>query len=328
MSIPQGKYYEKRIKPDKTKYKITNWSEYNHGLKKRGRLFLYFDEDIQNQWVFKGKRKPGGKQAYSDIAIELCLTIKKLYHLPLRQTQGFLEDIVTKLALPIHIPDYTRLSRRGRTLKLNIKRPSKENQPFAEDTHIIIDSTGLKMFGESEWQWAKHKKRLIRSWMKLHIAVNKQGEIAAVALTDNHTDDPSQVSNLLDQIDNPIIKVIADGAYDRFEVYGAILEKAADRPIKIVIPPRRNAMPSLLTDLKQRDEHIEYRMTHGEQNWEFEKGYTQQSRVENTMGRFKQIHGGKLVSRHAENQKTEVIIGCNILNKMTAMGMPMSSRIS
>ena len=163
----------------KYKYKVINWKEYNEGLKKRGSLRLWIKADIAEQWKYKGNKKRGGQQQYSDIAIELCLIIRKVYHLPLRQTQGFMISFFKQSRLRLKAPDYTTLSRRSSSLPVQLSMAKK-----GSITDIVVDSTGLKLYGEGEWKVRKHGAGKHRTWMKLHLAADETTQqIQAVTLT-------------------------------------------------------------------------------------------------------------------------------------------------
>src|SRR6202789_4167195 len=109
--------------------------------------------------------------------------------------------------------------------------------------HVLIDSTGLQVYGAGQWLEAKHGAKSRRTWRKLHLAVDAVTcMIMAQTLTDQDTDDPSQVGPLLDQIDDPIGQVTADGAYDGAPTYQTIAQYGDS--IEVVIPPRSTAVPS------------------------------------------------------------------------------------
>ena len=169
----------------KDKYKVTNWKEYNEGLKKRGSLRLWIHNDVAEKWKHTGTKKRGGQQQYSDMAIELCLIIRKIYHLPLRQTEGFMNSFFEQNKLKIKAPDYTTLSKRGGNLVVEL---SANNTGIITD--IVVDSTGLKVYGEGEWKVRKHGAGKHRTWMKMHLAADETTQqVQAVTLTTNAVDD-------------------------------------------------------------------------------------------------------------------------------------------
>ncbi len=199
------------------KYKVSNWPEYNESLKKRGSLTLWLSEDAIKTWHPENiNKKKGGQIKYSDIAIETGLTIKKVYSLKLRQTEGFLKSIVSLLNVDIDIPDYTTFSKRAKSLKINIR-----NRKSGEPLHIIIDSTGVSVTNQSEWYETKYsnRKRKMRTYRLLHIAIDEStGEIMSSELTTNRVSDHSQVPVLLEKVKEDIASLVADGTYDKPEV--------------------------------------------------------------------------------------------------------------
>ncbi len=147
---------------------------------------------------------------HTDAAIELVLVLRLVFHLALHQAEGFARSALRLLGQELRVPDRTTLSRRG--CGFAGRRPTTlPHGPM----HLVIDSTGLKLFGRGEWDAEKHGGRARRSWRKLHIAVDADtGEIVACALTDKGADDAGEVPALLGAIDGAIASVTADGAYD------------------------------------------------------------------------------------------------------------------
>jgi len=309
----------------RSKYRVRNWPEYNKGLKQRGRILIWVDPRCD--WLYQGVRKPGGKIIYSDLAIEMFLRVRQLFHIPLRQSEGFITDIMTMLNLDLPVPNYTVVSRRSMTLEFELKRYSKKDKSkFEGPTYMIIDSTGLKVYGEGEWANVKHGTKIRRDWRKLHVSVNEKGDIQAVELTDRQTDDASQVDNLHKKSGEKVDVAIADGAYDTTDVYSTFI--AANKDAVIIIPPRKSAVLSDDSVLFQRNKHIEFIQNNGRDEWEKRSGYTMQSRSENTMFRYKTTFGDKLHARLFESQKNEAILSCSILNKMASLGMPKSYKVA
>jgi transposase len=194
--------------------------------------------------------------------------------------------------------------------------------------HLLIDSTGLQVYGAGQWLEAKHGAKSRRKWRKLHLAVDaSNGIIVAQTLTDQDADDPSQVAPLLDQIDGRIARVTADGAYDGAPTYDTIAAHGDD--IEVVIPPRSTAVPSDEPGpLAQRDRHLAMIAERGRLAWQKATDYRRRSRVETTMGRYKALIGPRLRARGFAAQQTEAAIGVAALNRMLAAGRPDSVRCS
>jgi IS5 family transposase len=188
-------------------------------------------------WNAPRRTTPGGQAWYSDLAIELVLMLRLVFHLALRQAEGFAGSALRLLGQELRVPDHTTLSRRSRGFAG--RRPKAvPHGPM----HLVIDSTGLKLFGRGEWDAEKHG-RARRSWRKLHLAVDADtGEIVACVLTDSGADDAGQVPALLGQIEGEIASVTADGAYDGEPVYQAVAGHQPDPPPDVVIPPRSSAV--------------------------------------------------------------------------------------
>lgn len=306
----------------KDKYKVTNWSSYNNGLKQRGSLTLWISTNLSDQWNWEGSSKRGGQYAYSDIAIELCLTIGKVYGLALRQTEGFISSFFNQCGWSLTVPCYTTICRRGQRLGINLRSKRSGNI-----TNIVVDSTGLKVYGEGEWKVRKHGAGKRRTWMKLHVALDEVSQqIEAVSLTSNGIHDSKEVPKLLSQIKRPIGSFKGDGAYDKDNVRIELTK----RGIAQVIPPQHNAVISKtkLVHRQTRDEAIKMIDLTDRAAWKVQSGYHQRSKAETVMFRYKTIIGSSLSARKIENQQTEIKIGCKILNKMLELNKPISIKIT
>jgi len=300
-------------------YKITNWRKYNESLVKRGSITFWFSEDVIDQWHHPNNRsKVGHPFVYSDTAVECLLVLRELFQLPYRQTEGLGRSLVELMEISLDIPDYTSLAKRAAKLgiSLDVRRHSGA-------IDVVVDSTGLKVFGEGEWKMRKHGKTKHRTWRKLHLAVNPATqEIVAETLTENSCDDASQADPLLDQVRNPTNGFYGDGAYDKWKVYET-LEK---RGTKAIIPPQRNAK------IKQhgnssgrplsRDIAIRHIRRHGRRHWKESVGYHRRSLSETAMYRMKCCFGDHLKNRLMPNQQVEARLRSKILNRFTHLGLP------
>ena len=211
----------RRHKIPRVKYRITNWPQYDAALVRRGSLTMWLTDDAIAAWQAPATGKRGGQPIYSSIAIETSLALRLVFHQPLRQTEGLLRSIAGVLKIDIPIPDHTTLSRRGGGLTILPKRIDR-NEPL----HLLVDSTGLKIYGEGEWLDQKHGIRSRRRWRKLHLGVDADThEIVAVELTPDDVGDIAELPDLLDQIDADVASLTADGAYDGQSVYDAVAER-------------------------------------------------------------------------------------------------------
>jgi len=300
------------------KYKVTNWPEYDKALRNRGDITLWITEEAIAAWTPPKTGKRGGQLKYSELAIETATKIRLLFARKLRQTEGFLSSMMKLMELDLPIPDHTTISRRMNELKI-----TEEMKFYNGPLNILIDSSGLKIYGEGEWNEHKHGQKRRKSWRKLHIVINDKGEIVARTLTKNTTGDSACVDKLLNQIDAEINTVYADGGYDGNPTYKKIEKKQPDKIPRIIIPPKKQS--KVRTDgNEQRNKHIQFIRTHGRAVWEIVNNYRHRLLVENAIYRYKTIIGRKLHSRNFDNQQTEAKIGCNILNKMVRIGMPVS----
>lgn len=289
------------------KYKITNWSEYNKALIARGSLTLWLPGDLEECWYGQGK------YAYSDQAIEIMLVLKARFRLPLRCVVGFARSTLTT----VEIPDYTTLSRRAGRLEIALKKRIKET------VSMNLDSSGLKVHGEGEWKVRIHGKSRRRTWTKLHVAVDDDGEIRAVVTTHCDVHDGEPIDDILIQEHAIIGTFRGDGAYDGAPVYMSLRAREVSH---VCIPPRKDAKIRIHGNSHAppytRDENIRAIRDTSRKRWKVESGYHRRSVSENTFFRFKTILGDRLSFRIPENQRTEILIKCNILNRFHEMGMP------
>jgi hypothetical protein len=310
----------RRHKIPKAKYKVTNWPEYDAALVRRGSLTVWVTDEAIAAWHAPATGKRGGQLTYSDLAIETGLALRLVLRLGLRQIEGTLGSIAHLLGADIKIPDHTTFSRRGDGLT-PLRKPVERDEPL----HLLIDSTGLKMYGEGEWLEEKHGKRSRRRWRKLHLAIDANShEIVAVELTSDEVGDVTAVPDLLDQIDGSVASVTGDGAYDADVVYDEITRRHPEADV--IIPPRSTAVMSE-SGTTRRDAHLRTIERHGRMGWQRRSGYCRRSLVETAMFRYKIIIGRRLHARTLSNQKTEARTGCAVLNRMTNLGMPISTRI-
>ena len=261
----------------------------------------------------------GGQLKYSDVAIKTALTLRLIFHLPLRQTEGCLNSLFAMMTLDLAAPDHTTLSRRGQHLELTLQRV-----PTGEAVHFIIDSTGLSIMGEGEWAAAKHGGRGTQGWKKLHVGVDAAGVIRAHALTEATVDDATTGIGLIESLGADIARVTADGAYDTIAFY----ETASARGATVVVPPDKTARVSRRRPRSSaRDRTIKKVKKIGRRRWKKVAGYHQQARVENAFFRYKSIIGAGLRAHSPGGRVTEAVIACNVLNQMTEVGRPESYRI-
>ena len=239
----------RRDKIKKSRYRVTNWQDYNDALRRRGDITIWFTEEAIEAWHPAKTGKLGRPQEYSDLAIETAVFIREVFHLPLRQTEGFMISVARIMSANISIPDYSCISKRS--MHFSPQLLSKAMQP---GSLVIVDSTGLKVYGKDEWHREKHTAPAQRTWRKLHLAVDEKHQLIACELTTTEVGDPTAVPDLLAQVPSGFDAFIADGAYDGDLVYQAVLAKQPDA--LVVVPPDKTAVLSAMGD-RQRDQHID-----------------------------------------------------------------------
>ena len=316
----------RRHRIPKVRRRITNWSVYEAALRRRGELTFWLDEAAVAGWSAPRRTTRGGQPLCSDMAVELFLTLRLVFHLALRQAEAFARSLLRLLGLDLAVPDHTTLSRRGRGFAG--RQPRVTCHEGAVD--VVLDSTGLQVFGQGEWDAGRHG-RTPRRWRKLHLAINaRTGEIVAHGLTDTDGGDISAVPGLLATVEGPIASVIADGAYDGASVYKAASLRQQNPPPDIVIPPRATSTITT-TDTGTpavRDRHVRYIAQNGRMAWQKATGYGRRSLVETAIGRYKHIIGPKLRARSSHAQQGEVAISIQVLNRMTRIARPMYDPIT
>lgn len=309
----------------KQKYKVTNWSEYTAALKRRGDVEIWLSADTIFKWYEQDRNYDGTgtPKLFTDFAITICHENRQVYHLPLRQTQGFIDSLFRRMGIPLRCPDYTCLSKRLRALGLKVPRYQRTDKMDESIEAVAIDSTGLKRFGRGEWHQEKYELSRKASWRKLHVAVDEGHYIQACELTDRFSHDEKSVDPLLSQIHSTIQQVTADGAYDKSPVYQSILMHSPDADI--VIPPQENAALNEQA-APMRNRNIQEIESKGRMAWQGKREYGRRNYSELAIQRYKRIIGDTMRAREFERQKMEAMIGCGILNKMTSLGMPVSYR--
>jgi IS5 family transposase len=301
----------------KKQYRIRNWQQYNKALINRGSLTVWFDQESIEGWHNtepSGSR--GRQQDYSNTAILCALTLRNLFRLALRATEGLVSSLIELLGLPIIAPTYSTLSRRQESLSIPTYQ-NKNKQPM----HLVVDATGIKIYGEGEWKMRQHGKEKRRTWRKLHIAVNEATQdIVMAVVTEANVNDSEMLKSLLGGNKLPIKQVTGDGAYDTHDCYQSVIDVGA----KPCFPPRVNAARNKPTDeaWRLRNHAVGRVRQKGLKKWKIKNNYHRRSLSETAFSRLKKIFGGHAASRKMQNQTIELLLRCNMLNKMNQLGMP------
>lgn len=306
----------------KKAYRPSNWAQYNQSLVQRGRLTLWIDEALISQWYEPCKTGArGASNTYSEAALICALQIGYFYHLTLRATQGFLQSLFHLWGLDLAVPCYTTLSRRLKALQLSLM-----HRAGGDARHLILDSTGLKVFGEGEWKVRTHGVGKRRTWRKMHIGIDAETqEIVCAAVTTNDFKDSEVFEDCLSQLDPDDLETIrGDGGYDDEKIY----DYCNKHLITPLIPPPKNAVIRQHGNSKEaphpRDIALRAIRKSGRHHWRLNSGYSLRSLVETAMYRFKQAFSGHLQARTFASQAQEVFIKCGMLNRFTQLGLPNS----
>jgi hypothetical protein len=307
----------------KQQHRVTNWPAYEVGLRARGSLTVWFTAEAIEAWHAEPRTGSGGQPRYSALAIATALTLRTVFRLAQRQTEGLVASIVALLGLDLAVPDHSTMSRRAETLEV----PQPRCGP--EPVHLLVDSTGLRLCGPDGWLEEKHGARPRRAWRVLHLATDADtGRIVASVLADRDADDGSQVGPLLDRIDGSVASFTGDGAYDRDGVHA---EVAARHPeADVIVPPRSSAVPSATAETAptRRDAHLRPIAECGRMGWQRVSGYNYRAPVESDIARWKRVVGDGLRSRTDGRQGTEVAVAAGVLNRMLELGRPEYVRIA
>jgi len=302
----------RRHKIPKARYRVENWAAYDAALRRRGDLTIWVTPEAIAAWTPPATGRAAG------------LMLRLAFGRPWRQTEGLPGSLMRLLGLELPVPDHTAFSRRGADLEMASALAATDGP-----VTVIIDSTGLKVFGAGEWHLEKHGGKARRTWRKLHLAVSHDtGEILASELTGNEDGDASLVRPLLNEITRPINAVLADGAYDGEPIYCAVAERAPDA--EVIIPPRATAVvsDSAETAPTRRDRHIRMIKERGRLGWRRAVQYGRRSLVEVAILRYKVLIGRSLRARTLPAQKIEAAIGCKVMNLMTSLGMPATRKVA
>lgn len=309
----------------KPSYRLRNWSQYNKALVQRGSLTIWISEDVLSAWHNHERTGKRGKPAnYTDTAILCMATLEEVYGLPLRATAGLTRSVICLLGAELSVPCYTTLCRRRRSLEVALPRRKK-----SEPLHMVVDSTGIKVYGEGEWKVRQHGYSRRRTWRKLHLGVDEATlEFVAVVISTNSFKDSQILPDLLEQVEDELSQVSADGAYDSRNCYDVIRERKA----RAAIPPQKRARIWQHGNTKNerhiRDENLRAIRRKGRREWKRASGYHRRSLAETQVFRVKTIFGERVSARSFEGQAAQLLVRCAALNQMTHLGMPDSYKLA
>ncbi|MFN3578118.1 MAG: IS5 family transposase [Tabrizicola sp.] len=300
-------------KPDRPGYRATNWPMDNRALERRGSILLILI-DPEMLWLAEPAGKMGRPAVFSDVAIQLCLSLKVLFRLPLRQTVGMVRALLKLAGLDWPAPDDTTLCRRQKTLAVQIPH-RRADGPL----NLLLDSTGIKFPGEGEWHARKHGPARRRQWRKVHLAMDRAtSDIRAVEFTSSREGDSPTLPALLDQTpeDEQTGSVTAGGACDTRRCHTAILEHGATA----IIPIRKNGRlwredsPAAVA----RNAILRAVREEGRAAWKRRNGDHVRSRAEAKM-RCLKAFGDRIAARDPDRQTAEIHIRVALMNRLNAL---------
>lgn len=308
-------------RPDPLRYRTTNWKSYNDALRRRGSLLIWLDSDMV--WLAPKAGQNGRPPVFSDAAIQFCLMVKVLFGLPLRQATGMVASILSMAGLDWPVPDFSTLSRRQKTIEVQIT-----HRRAAGPLNLLVDSTGIKFLGDGEWLARKHGTQRRRQYRKVHLAMDTAtGDIRAVEFTSSDKGDSPVLPHLLDQIplDEQIGTVTGDGAFDTRRCHSAILGRGGTA----IIPIRKNGRRwrENCPAAKARNEILKATQRLGRAAWKRWSGYHARSRIEAKMRCLKSF-GERIASRDPDRQTAEVQIRVALMNRFNALGTAEIERVA
>lgn len=290
---------------------------------------IWLEDSVLRAWRdTDATQKVVGENLYADCVIQCWLLLGKVYHQPLRQTTGLVTSLLELLGYwAFAVPDYTTLSRRQRCLPVEVSKALTSNKKL----DLALDSTGLKVYGEGEWKVRKHGASKRRTWRKLHIGIDVHTqEIVCVELTTNGADDAATAGKMLQAKTAQVKSFRGDGAYDDFA-----FREILGNDVGQIIPPPKDAVTHTGTNnkpvkasLRQRNEAVTFIGEQGRKAWKVQVGYHRRSLNEVTMFRYKTTFTAQMSARKMDNQKTEVLLKCKILNIFRQQGMPLTYQVA
>lgn len=274
-------------------------------------------------WRAPKAGRPGRPPVFSDAAIQFCLMVKVLFGLPLRQTTGMVASILQMARLDWAVPDFSTLSRRQKTISVDIS-----SRRAAGPLNLLVDSTGIKFLGDGEWLARKHGTHRRRQYRKVHLAMDTAtGDIRAVEFTSSREGDSPVLPDLLDQIppDEQIGTVTGDGAFDTRRCHAAILERSGTA----VIPIRKNGRrwKEDCPAARARNDTLRTTQRFGRAIWKRWSGYHVRSRIEARMRCLKSF-GERIASRDPDRQTAEIHVRIALMNRFNALGTAEIERVA
>jgi hypothetical protein len=290
---------------------VRDWHKYNKELVNRGKIHFWVRPKVFKSWNAKKKKRNGHPFVYGDEVIKAMCYIRFKFHLSLRETEGFFLSVITLMKSLRKIPCYTQLCRRMKGLSLPRELLNKR-----EVTDIVLDTTGLKAYGEGEWRAEKYGGK--RSWRKLHLVLDlKSGKLILAEVSQEHVHDTSYLEQALERANRKGGKVLIDGIADSRRCY----EMAGKCNKRLLTPPKKGAVIRKEKGYERRNEAVKIIRGLGGDKlgrsiWAKLVGYNQRVIAESMMSRWKRLYGGSLRSHCEIRKKAEVTIKALMINEM------------
>lgn len=308
----------------KSAFTARSWSSYNKSLVERGNLAIWIGPDVIKGWksVRKSGIHGGRKEKFSDAAILALMFLKSLYRMPYRMVEGFAKSLFLMMHLTLPVPHFTRICKRSK--KLSFPKLPKGKKI----TDVVIDGSGIKIYGEGEWKIEQHGRDRKKKWKKIHVAIDPDSqEVILSDVTDKNIHDSKMLPLFLEKIPGRLGKVFGDGAYDTRACYEAI-EKRGGIPM---IPPRKTAKRwnTLAKWAVWRNRAVAERRWFGvgeagNRLWKKLRGFGVRSLVETFFSRFKRSFGERSYSKTDMGISVEINLKCALLNALARLGLPKS----
>jgi hypothetical protein len=287
-----------------------DWRRVNEGLVKRGEILL--DLRILDRWDSElermNARKEGGRYVYPEIFVRLLGYVHLLFHLPYRQTEGFLKAL-RRFDSRIEVPDYSTIDRRVNRLGVKL-----DEEDYGNDLVIAVDASGVKVSNRGDWMRRRWKMR--RGYLKIHIAVDvKRKKILALEVTDEKVGDERMLQPLVEEASKKgkIAKAIGDGAYDTRSNFHYLAEKGIEPIIKV----RKNASSKAGGCILRKLVAQEY--LHDPEAWKRRHGYGQRWMAETVFSTFKRTFGEYVSAKTMRNMANEIILKASLYNLLTGL---------
>ena len=287
-----------------------DWRRINEGLVRRGEILL--DLRILDRWDSELERmnagKEGGRYVYPDIFAKLLSYMHLLFHLPYRQTEGFLKAL-RRFDSRIHVPDYSTIDRRVN--RLNVKL---DEESYGDDVVLAVDASGIKVSNRGDWMRRKWKVR--RGYLKIHIAVDtKRKRILALEVTDEKVGDGRMLQPLVEEASKKarVTETLGDGAYDTKSNFRYLDDKGITPVIKV----RRNASSRAGGCMPRKLAAHEY--LRDPEAWKRKHGYGYRWMAESAFSSLKRTFGEYVSARSMRNMAQEMILKASLYNVLIGL---------